>query len=139
VREVIPNGIPLFVRISSTDWTDGGWDIDQSVQLTKWLKNVDADLIDCSSGGNVPNAKIPLAPGYQIPFSERIKREIGILTGGVGLITTSEQAEEIISHEKADIVLLARQMLREPYFAINAAKKLNVNLKDFPNQYLRSK
>ena len=139
VRQVIPDGMPLFVRISSTDWIDGGWDINQSVQLAKWLKEVGVDLIDCSSGGNVKNAKIPLAPGYQIPFSERIKKEVGILTGGVGLITTAEQAEEIISSGKADIILMARQMLREPYFALHAAKKLNIDLKDFPNQYLRSK
>ena len=139
VRQVIPDGMPLFVRISSTDWIDGGWDINQSVQLAKWLKEVGVDLIDCSSGGNVKNAKIPLAPGYQIPFSERIKKEVGILTGGVGLITTAEQAEEIISSDKADIILMARQMLREPYFALHAAKKLNIDLKDFPNQYLRSK
>jgi 2,4-dienoyl-CoA reductase-like NADH-dependent reductase (Old Yellow Enzyme family) len=139
VREVILNEIPLFVRISSTDWIEGGWDIDQSIQLAKWLKDVGVDLIDCSSGGNVMNAKIPLTPGYQIPFSERIKKESGILTGGVGLITTAEQAEEIISSGKADIILLARQMLREPYFALNAAKKLNVELKDFPNQYLAVK
>ena len=139
VRQVIPDGMPLFVRISSTDWIDGGWDINQSVQLAKWLKEVGVDLIDCSSGGNVKNAKIALAPGYQIPFSERIKKEVGILTGGVGLITTAEQAEEIISSGKADIILMARQMLREPYFALHAAKKLNIDLKDFPNQYLRSK
>jgi 2,4-dienoyl-CoA reductase-like NADH-dependent reductase (Old Yellow Enzyme family) len=139
VRQVIPDGMPLFVRISSTDWIDGGWDINQSVQLAKWLKEVGIDLIDCSTGGNVKNAKIPLAPGYQIPFSDRIKKEVGILTGGVGLITTPEQAEEIISSGKADIILMARQMLREPYFALHAAKKLNIDLKDFPNQYLRSK
>ena len=139
VRETIPKETPLFARISSTDWVEGGWDIEQSVQLTKWLKDIGVDLIDCSSGGNVPNAKIPVEPGYQIPFSERIKKETGILTGGVGLITTAEQAEEIISSGKADIVLLARQMLREPYFALHAAKKLNVDLKDFPNQYLRSR
>jgi 2,4-dienoyl-CoA reductase-like NADH-dependent reductase (Old Yellow Enzyme family) len=139
VRETIPSGTPLFVRISSTDWTEGGWNIEQSVQLAKWLKDVGVDLIDCSSGGNVPNAKIPLAAGYQIPFAERIKKETGILTGGVGLITTAEQADEIISSGKSDIVLLARQMLREPYFALHAAKKLNVDLNDFPNQYLRSR
>jgi len=139
VREIIPDGTPLFVRISSTDWVEGGWDIDQSVQLTKWLKKVGVDLIDCSSGGNVPNAKIPASPGYQIPFAEKIKNEVGILTGGVGLITTAEQAEEIISSERADIVLLAREMLRDPYWALHAAKKLNVDLTDWPNQYLRAK
>ena len=139
VRQVIQDSTPLFARISSTDWVDGGWDIDQSIQLAKWLKEVGVDLIDCSSGGNVPNAKIPTAPGYQIPVAERIKKETGILTGGVGLITTAEQAEEIISSEKADIVLLAREMLRDPYFALHAAKKLNVNLEYFPKQYLRAK
>ena len=139
VREVIPDGTPLFVRISSTDWVEGGWDIDQSVQLTKWLKEVGVDLIDCSSGGNVPNAKIPASPGYQIPFAEKIKNEVGILTGGVGLITTAEQAEEIINSETADIVLLAREMLRDPYWALHSAKKLNVDLTDWPNQYLRAK
>ena len=139
VRQVIPGGTPLFARISSTDWVEGGWDIDQSVQLANWLKDIGVDLIDCSSGGNVPKAKIPTAPGYQIPFSERIKKETKILTGGVGLITTAEQAEEIISSGKADIVLLARQMLHEPYFALNAAKNLNVDLEDFPKQYLRAR
>jgi 2,4-dienoyl-CoA reductase-like NADH-dependent reductase (Old Yellow Enzyme family) len=139
VREIIPDGTPLFVRISSSDWVEGGWDIDQSVQLTKWLKEVGVDLIDCSSGGNVPNAKIPASPGYQIPFAEKIKNEVGILTGGVGLITTAEQAEEIISSGRADIVLLAREMLRDPYWALHSAKKLNVDLTDWPNQYLRAK
>jgi 2,4-dienoyl-CoA reductase-like NADH-dependent reductase (Old Yellow Enzyme family) len=139
VREVIPDGTPLFARISSTDWVDGEWDIDQSVQLAQWLKAVGVDLIDCSSGGNVPSAKIPAGPAYQIPFAEKIKKEAKMLTGGVGLITTAEQAEEIIGSGKADIVLLAREMLRDPYWALNAAKKLNVDLKDFPKQYLRAK
>jgi 2,4-dienoyl-CoA reductase-like NADH-dependent reductase (Old Yellow Enzyme family) len=139
VRETIPDGTPLFARISSTDWVENGWDIEQSVQLAKWLKEVGVDLIDCSSGGNVPKAKIPAGPGYQIPFAEKIKKEVKILTGGVGLITTTEQAEEIIKSEKADIVLLGREMLRDPYWAIHAAKKLNVDLNDFPKQYLRSK
>jgi len=139
VREAISDGTPLFVRISSTDWTEGGWDIEQSVQLAKWLKDVGTDLIDCSSGGNVADAKIPSAPGYQIPFAEKIKKKVGILTGGVGLITTAEQAEEIIKSGRADMVLLAREMLRDPYFALHAAKKLNVDLDDFPQQYLRAK
>jgi 2,4-dienoyl-CoA reductase-like NADH-dependent reductase (Old Yellow Enzyme family) len=139
VRETIPDGTPLFARISSTDWVENGWDIDQSIKLAKWLKEVGVDLIDCSSGGNVSNAKIPAGPGYQIPFAEKIKKEAKILTGGVGLITTAEQAEEIISSEKADIVLLAREMLRDPYWALHAAKKLNVDLTDWPKQYLRAK
>ena len=139
VRETIPDGTPLFARISSTDWVENGWDIDQSIKLAKWLKEVGVDLIDCSSGGNVSNAKIPAGPGYQIPFAEKIKKEAKILSGGVGLITTAEQAEEIISSEKADIVLLAREMLRDPYWALHAAKKLNVDLTDWPKQYLRAK
>jgi 2,4-dienoyl-CoA reductase-like NADH-dependent reductase (Old Yellow Enzyme family) len=139
VRETIPDGTPLFVRISSTDWTEGGWDIDQSVQLVKWLKEVGVDLIDCSSGGNVSKVQIPVGPGYQIHFAEKIKREANILTGSVGLITTAEQAEQIIISEQADIVLLGREMLRDPYWALHAAKKLNVDLKNFPKQYLRSK
>ena len=139
VREIVPVGIPLFARISSTDWIEGGWDIEQSIQLSKWLKDLGVDLIDCSSGGNVAKAKIPLAPGYQIPFSQRIKQEAKILTGGVGLITSPEQAEQIIATEQADIVLLAREMLRDPYWALHAAKKLNVDLTDFPKQYLRAK
>lgn len=139
VRKVIPEGMPLFARISSTDWTEGGWDIEQSVQLAKWLKAAGVDLIDCSSGGNVAKAQIPVALGYQIPFSQKIKTEAKILTGGVGLITSPEQAEQIIVTGQADIVLLAREMLRDPYWALHAAKKLNVDLTDFPKQYIRAK
>ena len=138
-RESMPDGIPMFVRISATDWVEGGWDIEQSLQLTKWLKNVGVDLIDCSSGGNVAKAQIPAKPGYQIPFAQRIKKEASILTGGVGLITTAEQAEQIIKTEQADLVLLAREMLRDPYWALHAAKKLYVDLDDFPKQYLRGR
>ncbi len=139
VREVIPDATPLFVRISASDWVEGGWDIDQSVQLAKWLKDIVVDLIDCSSGGNVSNAKIPAGPGYQIPFSQRIKKEANILTGGVGFITTAEQADQIINSDQADFVFLAREMLRDPYWALHAAKKLNVELDNFPKQYLRAK
>jgi 2,4-dienoyl-CoA reductase-like NADH-dependent reductase (Old Yellow Enzyme family) len=139
VREVIPDAIPLFVRISASDWVEGGWDIEQSVQLAKWLKDIVVDLIDCSSGGNVSNAKIPAGPGYQIPFSQRIKKEANILTGGVGFITTAEQADQIIKTDQADFVFLAREMLRDPYWALHAAKKLNVELENFPKQYLRAK
>ena len=139
VRKIIPDSMPLFVRISSTDWIEEGWDIEQSVQLAKWLKDAGADLIDCSSGGNVSRAQIPIAPGYQIPFSQKIKHEVKILTGGVGLITTAEQAEQIIGSGQADLVLLAREMLRDPYWALHAAKKLKVDLANWPNQYLRAK
>jgi 2,4-dienoyl-CoA reductase-like NADH-dependent reductase (Old Yellow Enzyme family) len=138
VRKEIPDSMPLFTRISASDWTEGGWDIDQSVQLAKWLKDVGVDLIDCSSGGNISNTKIHVEPGYQIPFAEKIRKEANIPTGGVGLITTAELAEQIISKGQADIVLLAREMLRDPYWPMHAAKKLNVELKDFPNQYLRA-
>jgi 2,4-dienoyl-CoA reductase-like NADH-dependent reductase (Old Yellow Enzyme family) len=139
VRIIIPDGTPLFARISSTDWVEGGWDLDQSIQLAVWLKEVGVELIDCSSGGNISNAKIPIGPGYQIPFAEKIKNQVNILTGGVGLITKAEQAEKIINSAQADIVLLAREMLRDPYWALHAAKKLNVDLNDYPKQYLRSK
>ena len=139
VRKSVSDEISLFVRISATDWVDGGWDVDQSVQLAKWLKDAGADLIDCSSGGNVSHVKIPAAPGYQIPFAQRIKTEAGILTGGVGLITTAEQAEEIIKSNQADVVLLGREMLRDPYWPMHAAKKLNVDLTYWPKQYLRAK
>lgn len=139
VRKVLPESMPLFARISSTDWTEGGWDINQSVQLSKWLKEIGVDLIDCSSGGNVAKANIPVAPGYQIPFSQKIKQEAKILTGGVGLITTAEQAEQIIATGQADLVLLAREMLRDPYWTMHAAKKLNIDVADWPSQYLRAK
>jgi 2,4-dienoyl-CoA reductase-like NADH-dependent reductase (Old Yellow Enzyme family) len=139
VRNSIPDTTPLFVRISSTDWIDGGWDIEQSIQLSKWLKDVGADLIDCSSGGNVQKAQIPVGAGYQVPFAQRIKNEASILTGAVGLITSAEQAEHIITTGQADVVILAREMLRDPYWAMHAAKKLNVDLPDWPKKYLRAK
>lgn len=138
-REVIPDGMPLFMRISASDWVEGGWDIDQSIQLVRWVKELGIDLIDCSSGGNVSNAKIPVGPGYQIPFSQRIKQETNILTGGVGLITTAEQAEKIVNDDQADLVFLAREMLRDPYWALHAAKILKVDLSDYPKQYLRAR
>lgn len=137
VRNILPDEFPLFVRISCTDWVEGGWDIGDSVKFAKMLKDGGVDLIDCSSGGNVSKAKIPIAPGYQIPFSEKIKKETGILAGGVGLITEPKQADEIIRTGKADLVLLAREMLRNPYWAIDAAKELNVKL-EVSNQYKRA-
>ncbi|HRH51359.1 MAG TPA: NADH:flavin oxidoreductase/NADH oxidase [Panacibacter sp.] len=138
VRSVWPHDYPLFVRISASDWVEGGWTIDDSVVLSAVLKNINVDLIDCSSGGNSAAAKIPVAPMYQTPFAERIKKETGILTGTVGMINTAEEAESIISSERADIVLLARQFLRDPYFPLHAAKELAVEV-DWPNQYLRAK
>jgi 2,4-dienoyl-CoA reductase-like NADH-dependent reductase (Old Yellow Enzyme family) len=138
VRNIIPDSYPLFARISSTDWTEGGWTIGDSLKLTAMMKKAGIDLIDCSSGGNVHQAKIPVGPGYQVPFSERIKKEAGILTGAVGLITLPEQADEIVKTGQADIVLLAREMLRDPYWPQHAAKKFNLNY-DVPKQYERSK
>jgi len=137
VRKVWPYGYPLFVRISATDWSDGGWTLEESVKLSRILKDMGADLIDCSSGGNVHDAKIPVAPGYQVPFSEAI-RKTGILTGAVGFITTADQAESILQEEKADLVFLARELLRNPYFALNAARELGEDVA-WPVQYLRAK
>jgi 2,4-dienoyl-CoA reductase-like NADH-dependent reductase (Old Yellow Enzyme family) len=137
VRSVWPERLPLFVRVSCTDWKDGGWDIEQTVELARRLKARGVDVIDCSSGGAVADARIPVAPGYQVPFAERVRREAGIATGAVGLITTAAQAEEIVSSGKADLVLMAREMLRDPYFPLRAARELGHRL-PWPPQYLRA-
>jgi 2,4-dienoyl-CoA reductase-like NADH-dependent reductase (Old Yellow Enzyme family) len=128
---------PLFVRISATDWAGGGWDADQSVALAKVLKSEGVDLIDTSSGGLVPNAKIPVAPGFQAPFAARIRKEAGIATGAVGLITEPKQADEIIRNAQADIVLLAREFLRDPYWPLHAAEALSQPI-SWPVQYERA-
>ncbi len=138
IQKVWPGGLPLFVRISATDWADGGWNIEQSVHLSRLLKTMGIDLIDCSSGGLVPYAKFTLSPGYQVPFAERIKRESGIMTGAVGLITTPQQAEEILGKNQADMVLLAREFLRDPYFPLHAANIIGEDIK-WPSQYARAK
>ena len=137
VKESWPSENPLLVRISSTDWTEGGWTIDDSVNLAKKLKEAGVDLIDCSSGGNIL-AKIPLKPGYQVEFAERIRKESGILTGAVGLITEAKQANEIIQNGQADMTLLARELLRDPYFPLRAAHQLGQEIK-WPVQYERAK
>ena len=137
VRKEWPQELPLFIRISATDWVDGGWDIDQSVALAKILKPLGVDLVDCSSGGNIAEAKIPLGPGYQVPFAERIRKDADILTGAVGLITTPQHAEEIVSSGRADAVVLAREMLRDPYFPLRAARELEQEI-TWPAQYLRA-
>jgi 2,4-dienoyl-CoA reductase-like NADH-dependent reductase (Old Yellow Enzyme family) len=137
VRSEWPPDRPLFVRISATDWVDGGWDVDQSVALSKILKDREVDLMDCSSGGLVPYAKIPVGPGYQVPFAERIRKESGIPTGAVGMITEPAQAEAIIHGGQADIVLLAREMLRDPYWPVHAAAALGYAA-SWPVQYLRA-
>jgi 2,4-dienoyl-CoA reductase-like NADH-dependent reductase (Old Yellow Enzyme family) len=137
VRAVWPEHLPLFVRLSTTDWVEGGWDIEQSIALARRLRERGVDLIDCSSGGAVPGASIPVAPSYQVPFADRIKHEAGIATGAVGLITTPQQAAEIIAAERADCVLLARELLRDPYWPMRAARELNHQI-DWPPQYLRA-
>jgi 2,4-dienoyl-CoA reductase-like NADH-dependent reductase (Old Yellow Enzyme family) len=138
IQTVWPQHLPLFVRISATDWVDGGWGIDEAVQLSSILKIAGVDLIDCSSGGLVPYAKIPFGPSYQVPFAERIKKESGILTGAVGLITEIRQAEDILEREAADLILFGRKSLREPYLAFKAATLLEEDI-TWPLQYMRAK
>ena len=137
VRSTWPKELPLFVRISATDWIDGGWDIDESVKLAAQLKPIGVDLIDCSSGGNVPHAKIPVGPGYQVAFAERIRREAEIMTGTVGMITSPVQAEHIIRTGQADAVIMAREFLRDPYWPLRAARELDQRIA-WPVQYLRA-
>ncbi|MFL5576954.1 MAG: NADH:flavin oxidoreductase/NADH oxidase [Gemmatimonadaceae bacterium] len=137
VRAVWPAELPLFVRISATDWVEGGWDLGQSVMLARLLRERGADLVDCSSGGAVPGVRIAAVPGYQTGFAERIRREAGIATGAVGLITAPEQADESIRSGRADVVLLARQLLRDPYWPLHAAQRLGVALA-WPKQYQRA-
>ncbi len=131
----VPN--PLFVRLSCTDWVEGGWSIDDSVQLAVKLKELDVDLIDCSSGGNSLKQQIPVGPGYQVPFARRIKEKAGIRTGAVGMITEAKQADQIVRHGDADVTLLAREMLRDPYFALHAAQILGQKPEP-PVQYARA-
>jgi 2,4-dienoyl-CoA reductase-like NADH-dependent reductase (Old Yellow Enzyme family) len=138
VREVWPAALPLWLRVSATDWADAdGWDVDQSIELARQVKSLGVDLVDVSSGGLLPHAKIPLAPGYQVPFAARIRREAGIATGAVGLITGAEQAAQIVANGDADVVLLARESLRDPYFPRRAAQQLGAKL-DPPVQYQRA-
>ncbi len=138
VRKEWPEEKPLFVRISATDWTDGGWTIEDSVKLSIELKKLGVDLIDTSSGGNVPTATIPSEPSYQVPFAAQIKKQANILTGAVGQITTAQQSEIILKDGKADLILFARESLRQPYFPLHAARELKVDL-EWPLQYRRAK
>jgi 2,4-dienoyl-CoA reductase-like NADH-dependent reductase (Old Yellow Enzyme family) len=137
IRRVWPERLPLFVRISATDWVDGGWDIEQSVALARRLREHGVDLIDCSSGGLVPHATVPLAPGYQVPFAARVRRDAAIPTGAVGLITDPHQAQAIVAGRQADCVLLARELLRDPYWPMRAARELAQPIA-WPAQYLRA-
>ena len=137
VREVWPQELPMFVRISATDWVEGGWNLEQSIELSRRLKGLGVDLIDASSGGVVPYAKIPFGPGYQVSFAAAIRRKAGIATGAVGMITEPAQAETILSTGQADVVLLAREMLRDPYWPRRAAHELSAKIKA-PVQYERA-
>ena len=137
VRASWPKGAPLFVRISATDWIDGGWDLQESIALARELKKLGVDLIDCSSGGTVPHAKIPVGAGYQTVFAQRIREEADILTGAVGMITSPAQAEHVINSGQADAILMAREFLREPYWPLRAAQELRQSV-SWPVQYLRA-
>lgn len=138
VRSIWPAKYPLFVRISATDWTEGGWTIEDSIALAEIMKSREVDLVDCSSGGIIPGVKIPIVPGYQVPLANRIRNQTGIYTGAVGMILTPEQAEQIIANGQADLVIMAREFLRDPYFPLRAAFELNEDI-TWPNQYLRAK
>ncbi len=137
VRDVWPGRLPLFVRLSATDWVEGGWNLEQSVALAKALNDLGVDLVDCSSGGLVPRAEIPLGPGYQVPFAARIRAEAGLATGAVGLITEPEQAEAILAQDSADLVLLGRELLRDPRWPLHAAQTLKAEV-PWPASYARA-
>lgn len=137
VRQVWPERYPLFVRISATDWMEGGWTGEDSVKLASQLKTLGVDLVDCSTGGNVPRAEIPIGAGYQVPFAEQVKKSAGILTAAVGMITAPEQADQIIRFGQADMVFLARELLRDPYWPLHAARRLRQEMAA-PVQYGRA-
>ncbi|MBW6394194.1 NADH:flavin oxidoreductase/NADH oxidase [Thermus sp. PS18] len=136
VREVVPRELPLFVRVSATDWGEGGWSLEDTLAFARRLKELGVDLLDCSSGGVVPRVRIPLAPGFQVPFADAVRKRVGLRTGAVGLITTPEQAETLLQAGSADLVLLGRVLLRDPYFPLRAAKALGV-APEVPPQYQR--
>ena len=138
IREVWNKDLPLFIRISCTEWIPHGWSMEDSIQFVHAIKYKDVDLVDCSSGGNSHSQKIPGAPLYQVPFAEAIKKHTGMRTGAVGLITTAQQSEGILQAQQADLIVLARQLLRDPYFPLHAARELGVE-GPWPDQYLRAK
>lgn len=138
VRNILPLEFPLFVRISATDWAENGWTINDSVKLAQQLKDIGVDLIDASSGGNISAVQIPVGPGYQTPFAEKIRQEVNIFTGAVGMITTPSQADHIIRTGQADVVIMAREMLRNPYWPLQAAEELGHEI-NWPSQYLRAR
>ena len=138
VQEVWPKELPLFVRISATDWEEDGWTGEDSVQLALRLKDVGVDVVDCSTGGNTPAAKIPAGPLYQVRFAEQVRKGAGIKTGAVGIITKPQEAEAIVQSGQADLIIMARELLREHYFPLHAAKELGVDI-EWPDQYKRAK
>jgi 2,4-dienoyl-CoA reductase-like NADH-dependent reductase (Old Yellow Enzyme family) len=137
IRKLMPEQLPLFARISATDWKQGGWDVDQSVELAKQLVPLGVDLVDCSSAGLAHDQKIVAGPGFQVPFSERIRRDAGVMTGAVGLIETKEQVADILENNRADLVFMAREFLRDPYWVLRASRELN-QAASWPPQYLRA-
>ncbi len=137
VRREWPERLPLLVRVSATDWVEGGWDVEQTVELARALAPLGVDLVDCSSGGLVAHAKVPVAPGYHVPFAERVRKDAGVLAAAVGLITEAAQADQIIRAGRADAVLLARELLRDPYWPMRAARDLGQAV-SWPAQYLRA-
>ncbi|RSK31212.1 NADH:flavin oxidoreductase/NADH oxidase [Hymenobacter metallilatus] len=138
IRTEMPLHLPLWVRVSATDWTEGGWTAEDTVRLALLLKENGVDLLDCSTGGNVATAPIPVGPGYQVPFAEQVRRCTGLATGAVGLITAAQQAEHILATGQADVILLGRESLRDPYFPLHAARELGVEVA-WPDQYTRAK
>jgi 2,4-dienoyl-CoA reductase-like NADH-dependent reductase (Old Yellow Enzyme family) len=138
IKTVWPDELPIVVRLSATDWTEGGWTADDSVELSRLLKAAGVDMIDCSTGGNIAGAKIPVGPGYQVPFAAQIRKEADIATGAVGMITTARQAEEILEAGEADLIFMARELLRDPHFPLRAAHELGYDIK-WPLQYERAK
>lgn len=137
VRETVPSHLPVFTRISATDWMPGGWDIEQSIAFCKELKKLGIDLIDVSSGGNIWDAQVPMAPNFQVPFANAIREQVGIPTAAVGMITEPQQAEAILQRGEADAVFIGREFLRNPYFVFDAAQQLGAKTA-VPNQYTRA-
>jgi len=138
VRDEWPESLPVLVRVSATDWVEGGWDLQQTIAFTRELKKIGIDMVDCSSGGTVPDAKVPAGPGFQTPFAAAVRREAGIATGAVGLITEPAQAEQIVSTGLADVIMIGREFLRDPYWPLHAARSLGVDIL-WPSQYERAK
>jgi len=138
VRAAVPDAMPVLVRVSATDWFEGGWTPDETVELARGLRGLGVDLVDCSSGGLVPYARVPAAPGYQVAFAERVRREAALASAAVGLITSPEQAEAIVDGGRADLVLMARELLRDPHFPLRASTALKAE-GPWPRQYLRAR